>query len=50
MVVKEYRFLPFRVEHECSAEIDCIEVVKDGDHLLLIMDLNESQPYSIVGH
>ncbi|KAJ8430800.1 hypothetical protein Cgig2_005207 [Carnegiea gigantea] len=38
--------------HESGAEIDCIEVIKDGDHLVLIKDLNEtiSQPYSIVRH
>ena len=39
VAVKKFGFLPCRVESECGAEIDCIEVVRDGDHLVLIKDL-----------
>ena len=36
VAAQKFGFVPSRVETECGAEIDSIEVIRDGDHLVLI--------------
>ncbi|KAJ8422232.1 hypothetical protein Cgig2_013411 [Carnegiea gigantea] len=33
---KKFGFVPSRIETQCGAEIESIEVIRDGDHLVLI--------------
>ncbi|KAL9224018.1 hypothetical protein vseg_000093 [Gypsophila vaccaria] len=34
----KFGFYPSQIQTECGAEVDSIEVIRDGDHLLLIKD------------
>lgn len=38
VAAKKFGFHPSRIEFDGGAEIDCIEVIRDGDHLVLIKD------------
>ncbi|KAK9697777.1 hypothetical protein RND81_08G060700 [Saponaria officinalis] len=37
-VASKFGFYPSRIQTKCGAEIDGIEVIRDGDHLVLIKD------------
>ncbi|KAL2925320.1 Potassium channel AKT1 [Bienertia sinuspersici] len=38
IAANKFGFVPCRVETDSGAEIDCIEVIRDGDHLVLVND------------
>ncbi|KAJ8422233.1 hypothetical protein Cgig2_013412 [Carnegiea gigantea] len=40
VAAKKFGFTPSRVETQCGAEIESIELIRDGDHLVLIKGLN----------
>ncbi|XP_048490991.1 potassium channel AKT1 isoform X2 [Beta vulgaris subsp. vulgaris] len=47
VATKKFGFFPSRIENDNGAEFDCIEVIRDGDHLVLVKnDTNETSSES----